>query len=148
MPTLLLASCPCISRHSPDHSRLLPYPTQVMKLVRQGSRPDIPPPSQLPGPSPACFPGMGDYLLLMRCAGVVAVAPAPRSRLGMGWSSWMGACLWSADCCWCCCPLPQKPGSNRRQCWAQDPAQRPSFAAIAPRLHALLEQLEYGAAEV
>ncbi|KAI7842172.1 hypothetical protein COHA_004194 [Chlorella ohadii] len=75
-------------------------PFVVMKLVRNGSRPDIPPLDQLPGPSPAGCPGMDDYMQLIR------------------------------------------------DCWAQDPAQRPSFASIAPRLHVLLEQLDYGAAEV
>ena len=106
-----------------------------MKLVRSGSRPDIPPLDQLPGPSPAGCPGMEDYMQLIRwaAAGNLALLSAQASAL----------------------QPPAQPALSgtptdmpRRDCWAQDPAQRPGFASIAPRLHALLEQLGYGAAEV
>ena len=43
-----------------------PRPAQVMKLVRQGERPEMPAEERLPGPRPASFEGMGEYRQLIR----------------------------------------------------------------------------------
>lgn len=106
---------------------------QVMKLVRQGKRPEFPAIEKLPGPSFGCFAGLADYQQLIR---------------------WGLPCVVSrnfqiqAICCWSALYWRSLLCPSFRECWAQNPEERPQFNNIASRLHTLLEQLKSSALEV
>jgi hypothetical protein len=105
---------------------------QVAHLVLNGGRPEIPAPTELPGPDRPSPEQLRGYIQLVRCVRRVCaprVQEEGRAESQRGKKCWLGPLT----------RLPARAASALpcRECWAQNPYDRPAFRDIVPRLRAL-----------
>lgn len=143
---------------------------QVPVLVNAGKRPAIPPRGELPGPDTASWQGLAAYCRLMRWEGwwfsklrapwmpsamafQAQMGPAAlhggepfqmTATHGARLASWQSACFFNLSAALWHARSPDYPPQMLcvacSDCWSQDPAARPSFDDILPRLAELAEQ--------
>lgn len=115
---------------------------QIARHLREGRRPEVPPPAALPGQGMATAPGLGAYCQLMRQAGAGGRQGALEGARGSSGDWPLHLRYWLS-------PLLMKGSRKvllvpalppRSECWAQAQEGRPTFADIVPRLRTLLEQ--------